>query len=75
MTESRGNRSQPEQSAADQATGNRSGSHHQDEAAVLSQHGEAAIATVAGEADDHRRQADGERQTPCELNVRTEQQY
>jgi hypothetical protein len=40
------------------------------ETAVLAQDGEAAIASVTGEADDHRRKTDGERQTSRELDVR-----
>jgi hypothetical protein len=41
-----------------------------DETAVLAPDGEAAIASVTGEADDHRRKTDGEGQTSRELDVR-----
>jgi hypothetical protein len=41
-----------------------------DETAALAPDGEAAIASVAGEVDDHRRNAVGEGQTSRELDVR-----
>jgi len=41
-----------------------------DETAVLAPDGEAAITSVAGEADDHRRTTDGEGQTSRELDAR-----
>jgi hypothetical protein len=41
-----------------------------DETAVLAPDGEAAIASVTGEADDHLRKTDGEGQTSRELDVR-----
>jgi hypothetical protein len=63
MTESRGSRTRDRTCASSRPPmklpGDRSGRHHKDEAAVLSQHGEAAITAVAGEAHDHSRQADG----------------
>jgi hypothetical protein len=40
-----------------------------DETAVLAPDGEAAIASVTGEADDHRRKTDGEGQTSRQLDV------
>ena len=44
------------------------------EAAVGRQHGKAPVAAVAREADEHGRQADGERQASGQLHVGTEQQ-
>ena len=41
-----------------------------DETAVLSPDGEAAIAYVTGEADDHRPKTDGEGRASRELDVR-----
>src|SRR5581483_1045646 len=64
---------QPEQSSTDERADDGACRHHTDEAAVLTEHGEAAVLAVAGKADEHRGQADREREAPGKLDVRSEQ--
>lgn len=64
-----------EQAAADQGAGHGAERHHADKETAVRQHRETAVAAVAREADDHRRQAHGERQASRELDIHAEQQH
>ncbi len=44
------------------------------ETAIFAENRKASVLTVPREADQHRRQADSERQTPRELDIRAEKE-
>ena len=63
---------QTEQVPAEKGAGERSCRHHQDKALVAAQHGEAAVTAVTGEAGDHRRQTDSQREAARQFDVDAE---
>jgi hypothetical protein len=63
-----------EQLSADHAAQERTGCHGQHEGPVRADDGEAPVLAVAGEADEHGRQADRQRKAPGQLDVHPEQQ-
>lgn len=69
-----GVRDYPEKLAANECSDNRPHSHHEHERSVAAKNREALVLTVAGKANQHRRQANGKRQTARELNIPTKQQ-
>lgn len=67
-------RHQSEELPADECADDGLGRHEKQERPVAAEDGKAAVPTVACEADEHRRQADCQRQAPGELDVDPEQQ-
>jgi hypothetical protein len=67
-----GDGTNPSSRPADKTSDNRPGRHQQYETPVFTENNEAAIPAVAREADEHRRQAHGQRQAAGEFDIRAE---
>lgn len=66
---------QSKQSSSCSCADNRSRCHNQDKCFVSAKYDETAVATVTSEADQHGRQAYGQRETAGQLDIDTEEQY